>query len=150
MNELQELYQEVILDHNKSPRNYGELENASNFAEGFNPLCGDHFNIQMKMDGNLIREIKFHGSGCAISKSSASIMTTILKGKTKSEAHLLFNQFHELVTKDSVDEEALIDLGKLAVFAGVKAFPTRTKCASLPWHTMKAALEDQSQPVTTE
>ena len=149
MEELNELYQQVILDHNKSPRNFGEMENPSHTAEGFNPLCGDHFNVDLLLDGERIKDIRFHGAGCAISKSSASIMTSILKGKTKAEAEQIFEQVHHLVTEDHTDEEELMALGKLAVFAGVKEFPTRIKCASLAWHTMKAAM-DGEEMVSTE
>jgi nitrogen fixation NifU-like protein len=149
MNELQELYQQVILDHNKNPRNFGEIAEANRRAEGFNPLCGDNINIALVVEGDVIRDVKFSGSGCAISKASASIMTTLLKGKTVGEAEQIFEQFHDLVT----DEHAVADpesLGKMAVFAGVREFPARVKCASLCWHTMKNAIADKQDVVSTE
>lgn len=147
MDELQQLYQQVILDHNKNPRNYGKLDGASHSAEGLNPLCGDQINVELMIDNGVITGITFSGSGCAISKSSASIMTTILKGKTIAEAEDIFAQFHDLVTVDGgFDEEAL---GKLAVFAGVREFPARVKCASLAWHTLHAALRGEAM-ITTE
>ena len=149
MNELQELYQQVILDHNRNPRNYGELEGANRVAEGFNPLCGDQINVALLVKDGTIEDVKFTGSGCAISKASASIMTSVLKGKTVDEAEQMFDTFHHLVT----DEQADIDpesLGKLAVFAGVREFPARVKCASLCWHTMKNALESTDEVASTE
>ncbi len=150
MNELQELYQQVILDHNKNPRNFGKLEPATHHAEGHNPLCGDNVTVELFLDANgVIRDIHFSGSGCAISKASASIMTTVLKGKTKHEAEKIFEQFQHLVTADMSEIADLESLGKLAVFAGVKEFPARIKCASLSWHTMTAALHGE-EIVSTE
>ena len=150
MSELRELYQQIILDHNKNPRNFGKLEKANRVQEGFNPLCGDHLHVYLDLDEDVIQDIHFEGSGCAISKASASLMTALLKGKTRAEAEELFDRFHGLVTADtdaSVDLEAY---GKLAVFAGVREFPMRVKCATLAWHTMKAALEGDDTPVSTE
>lgn len=149
MSELSDLYQEVILDHNKNPRNYGELNPCTHFSEGYNPLCGDHINIYAILEGDLIKDIHFSGKGCAISKSSASIMTSLLKGKTRAEAEDLFEKFHKLVTADMAEKE-IEELGKLAVFAGVKEFPSRIKCASLAWHTMKAAIEETNKTISTE
>lgn len=139
-----ELYQEVIIDHNKNPRNFGEIK-AEYFAEGFNPICGDHYKVFINMNDDKIHEIKFSGTGCAISKSSASIMTTILKDKTKKEALKLFEKFHELVSSD----KKVPELGKLAVFEGVRDYPSRVKCANLPWYTMRSAI-NKDQSVTTE
>ena len=150
MNEIQELYQQVILDHNKHPRNFGEMGHATHSAEGFNPLCGDHIDIFLDVNNGIINDVTFHGSGCAISKASASIMTTILKGKTVEEAKELFTKFHDVVTSETDSEQDLIDLGKLAVFCGVREFPARVKCASLAWHTMMNALEGKKEAATTE
>lgn len=140
MSEINKLYQELILDHTKNPKNYGELKNSDFFAEGFNPICGDHYYIYIKMDGNKISEIKFNGSGCAISKSSASIMTTVLKDKKKAEALKLFEKFHDLISHGKESK----DLGKLAVFKGVRDFPSRTKCANLAWFTLKSAFNKEN------
>jgi nitrogen fixation NifU-like protein len=148
--ELRELYQQVILDHNKAPRNFRKIENPSFFAEGFNPLCGDNINIYLKFDNDTISDISFQGSGCAISKASASLMTAMLKGKTKDEALKIFHRFHDLVTDKLGDNPDIEDLGKLAVFAGVREFPARVKCASLAWHTMMNALEGKQDKVSTE
>lgn len=152
MDELQELYQQTILDHNKNPRNFGMLEEANRKAEGFNPLCGDHINIDVLLDDNdnTIKDIHFNGHGCAISKASASIMTTILKGKTKAEAEELFKTFQHLVTAEKEEEIDADTLGKLAVFLGVREFPARVKCASLAWHTMKNAIEKKEGVASTE
>lgn len=147
--ELNELYQEVILDHNKNPRNFGDLHDANHSAAGHNPLCGDHINVDLKVKDGIIEDVKFHGAGCAISKASASIMTTTLKGKTVEEAGEMFKQFVEIVTTDPEEEIDTLNLGKLAVFCGVREFPARVKCASLAWHTMKNALDDESG-VSTE
>ncbi len=149
MTEIQSLYQQVILDHNKNPRNFGEIDHATCSAAGHNPLCGDQINIYLTLDGDIISDIRFSGSGCAIAKSSGSIMTSILKGKTIDEAEALFGKFHHLVTADMDEEFDADDYGKLAVFAGVREFPARVKCASLAWHTLKSALEG-GQIVTTE
>lgn len=148
MSELGELYQEVILDHNKKPRNFHRLDDANRTAEGFNPLCGDQIQLYVKLEGGVIRDIAFQGAGCAISKASASLMTSALKGKSPQEADELFQRFHRLVTSD--DAADLEALGKLAVFSGVREFPARVKCASLAWHTLRAALEGKQDKVTTE
>jgi nitrogen fixation protein NifU and related proteins len=147
--ELNDLYQQVILDHNKSPRNWGIIDHPNHKAEGYNPLCGDRLDLFIIVENDIIKDIKFNGNGCAISKASASIMTTLLIGKTVENALKLFDIFHEVVTSDTdseIDEEKL---GKLAVFAGVRQFPARIKCASLSWHTLLAAL-NKEEVVTTE
>lgn len=149
MSDLRELYQQVILDHNKNPRNYREMPDATSKIEGYNPLCGDHYTIFLKMDGPTIREVSFTGSGCAISKASASVMSSTLKGKSKDEAETIFETFHQLVTGDASGLNAA-DLGRLAAFSGVSEFPARVKCASLPWHTLKSALEGRQDHVSTE
>lgn len=141
MSELQELYQSLILDHNRNPRNFGPLEGADRHAEGFNPLCGDQVKVDVKLDGDRVADIKFTGNGCAISKASASLMTTAVKGKTLAEAEALFEGFHGLVTGTAVPEDPKKTLGKLAIFAGVAEFPVRVKCATLAWHTLKDALK---------
>lgn len=148
MADLRELYQDVILEHSKSPRNYRELPGANHKAEGYNPLCGDHFTLYLNMEGDVIRDITFQGSGCAISKASASMMTQSLKGKTKEEAEKLFQHFHSLVTGKVNGNQA--ELGKLAVFSGVSEFPVRVKCATLAWHALHAALEGKEAAVSTE
>jgi nitrogen fixation NifU-like protein len=140
MSNLRELYQNVILEHNRSPRNFRVLEDASARAEGHNPLCGDQVTVWIKMEGDVIGDVSFRGAGCAISRASASLMTAAVKGKTRSEAEELFQRFHRLVTGTSGPGESET-LGKLAVFSGVSEFPVRVKCASLSWHTLKAALE---------
>ncbi|MGE5682629.1 MAG: Fe-S cluster assembly sulfur transfer protein SufU [Bacillota bacterium] len=150
MSELSDLYQEVILDHNKSPRNYRKCENCNHDAEGYNPLCGDHIFVYIDLEDNKIKDISFQGSGCAISKSSASLMTTILKGKTRQEAEELFGKFHDIVTSKIGSEQDLSSLGKLAVFSGVRDYPARVKCASLAWHTMINALKDEKNVSSTE
>jgi nitrogen fixation NifU-like protein len=149
-NDLKELYQQVILDHNKNPRNFKVLEHYTNSAEGYNPLCGDHLYVYLIMDGDIVKDISFTGTGCAISKSSGSIMTSIVKGKTKEEAEKLFAKFHDLVTGKIKDKNKLEELGKLAIFQGVTEFPVRVKCASLPWHTLYSALEKKDEKVSTE
>jgi nitrogen fixation NifU-like protein len=149
MSELRDLYQDVILEHSKAPRNFRELPAANHKAEGFNPLCGDRFTIYVTTEGDSIRDITFQGSGCAISKASASMMTQSLKGKNKAEAAKIFERFHKLVTgQESSNGEA--ELGKLTVFSGVSEFPVRVKCATLAWHTLQAALEDKQEAVSTE
>jgi nitrogen fixation protein NifU and related proteins len=150
--ELRELYQEVILDHSKRPRNFHELGGANRSADGFNPLCGDKATIYVRLDGDVVADVSFTGKGCSISTASASMMTEALKGKTRQEAEALFERFHALVTAspDKASDNAAPELGKLAVFSGVCEFPVRVKCASLPWHTFKAAIEGQSEPVKTE
>ena len=148
--ELRELYQQVILDHNKSPRNFRKMDNASSKAEGYNPLCGDHIDVYVLVEDGIVKDVSFNGEGCAISKASASVMTSMLKGKSIEEAEKLFNKFHDLVT-GKLDNDLDIDkLGKLAVFAGVQEFPVRVKCASLAWHTMMNALHDKEEKATTE
>ena len=144
---LRDLYQEVILDHSKKPRNFGVVEGASHRAEGFNPLCGDQLELTLKLDGDTIADLAFKGSGCAISTSSASLMTGALKGKPVAHAHALFAAVHALLTDDAATPSPEV-LGKLAVFEGVKEFPTRIKCASLAWHTLKAALDGDGQAST--
>lgn len=149
MSELSELYQQVILDHNKKPRNFHKLESANRSAEGYNPLCGDHLNVYLRVEDDQVKEVSFEGSGCAISKASASMMTQAVKGKTKDEAESLFNEFHRMATGELDEESEPNHLGKLTIFAGVRDFPARVKCATLSWHTMKAALEGEPQ-ITTE
>jgi nitrogen fixation NifU-like protein len=152
MPELRELYQEVILDHNKRPRNFRALEGANRTAEGYNPLCGDHLTVYLHVADGVVRAASFEGSGCAISKASASMMTDIVKGKTVAEAEQLFEAFHRMVTGSTDVAPETDGLGKLAVFAGVREFPVRVKCASLAWHTLHAALgaEEGKSRVTTE
>jgi nitrogen fixation NifU-like protein len=148
MSDLRDLYQEVILDHNRQPRNFGPLPEANRTAEGLNPLCGDHVKVFLKLAGDRVQGITFEGAGCAISTASASLMTEALAGKTIAEARALFNQFHELLTVgEAGDPETL---GKLAVFSGVREFPMRVKCATLAWHTLKAALEGADRTTTTD
>ena len=149
MSELRALYQEIILEHNKKPRNFRKLEHATRTLEGYNPLCGDHYTLYLKIENDMVVDISFEGAGCAISKASASVMTTMLKGKSKDEAQGLFETFHKLVTGELKDI-SFETLGKLAAFAGVSEFPARVKCASLAWHTMRNALDAQSEPVSTE
>ncbi len=149
MSELSELYQQVILDHNKKPRNFHKLENANRMAEGYNPLCGDHLNVYLQVEDDQVRDVSFEGSGCAISKASASMMTQAVKGKSKQEAEQLFNEFHRMATGELDEESEPNQLGKLTIFAGVRDFPARVKCATLSWHTMHAALNDQDK-VSTE
>ena len=148
MSDLRDLYQEVILDHNRNPRNFGPLEDADLRADGHNPLCGDKLSIAVNVVEGVVTDIRFEGSGCAISKASASLMTEGIKGRTLDEARKLFGRFHQLVTDRSVppDEE----LGKLAVFAGVRDYPARVKCAILAWHTLRAAVDDNQDVVSTE
>jgi nitrogen fixation NifU-like protein len=150
MSELQDLYQELILDHYKRPRNCRRLENADHHAEGYNPLCGDRVNVYLGLDGDRVRDISFEGNGCAISTASASLMTEMLKGKTIEEARQLFEKFHALVTGRLDDPAAGPELGKLEVFAGVSQYPVRVKCATLAWHTLEAALEQRGGVVSTE
>ena len=149
MSELSELYQQVILDHNKKPRNFRKLETASHYAEGYNPLCGDQLTVYMNVEGDVVTDVGFEGSGCAISKASASMMTQAVKGKSKEQAENLFNEFHSMVTGELDEENEENTLGNLKIFAGVREFPVRVKCATLPWHTMHAALHKQDQ-VSTE
>lgn len=149
-NELRELYQQVILDHNKSPRNFRIIEHPSHQAEGFNPLCGDRIDVFVNVKDGVIYDISFQGKGCAISKASASLMSAIVKGKPVEEAEKLFEKFHDLITGKLGDNPDLEELGKLAVLAGVREFPSRVKCASLAWHTMINAIKEEKNLVTTE
>jgi nitrogen fixation NifU-like protein len=149
MNELRELYQEVILDHSKRPRNQRGMPEASHSARGHNPLCGDRATVYLQVEGEVVKDVSFEGAGCSISTASASMMTDALRGKTLAEVQRLFELFHELVTADPSRSAAVApELGKLAVFAGVHEFPVRVKCASLAWHTMKSALEGGSAAST--
>ncbi len=149
MSELSDLYQEVILDHNRRPHNFRVIDAPTAKQEGYNPLCGDRLTLYLSVDHDTIRDVSFQGSGCAISKASASLMTDALKGKTVAEARELFDRFHAMITSNP--ETPAADLGKLSVLAGVREFPTRVKCASLAWHTMKAAVAHESDaPVSTE
>ena len=149
MSELSELYQQVILDHNKKPRNFHKLETANHSAEGYNPLCGDQLHVYLQLEDDQVKDISFEGSGCAISKASASMMTQAVKGKSKQEAEMLFDEFHRMVTDQLDEENDPNHLGRLKIFAGVRQFPVRVKCASLSWHTMHAALNEQEK-VSTE
>jgi nitrogen fixation protein NifU and related proteins len=152
MSDLRELYQEVILDHSKRPRNFRALPEANHKGEGYNPLCGDRATVFVKLDGDRLADVAFQGAGCSISTASASMMTESLKGRSRAEADAIFERFHRLVTSDpsQAARNTAPELGKLAVFAGVCEFPVRVKCASLPWHTLKAALEGDAIPVSTE
>lgn len=147
MQELRDLYQEVILEHSRSPRNFRAMEATNRMAEGYNPLCGDHYTVFLDVADDVIRDISFQGSGCAISKASASMMSQVLKNKSIAEAEEVFNRFHQIVTGQETDNAD--SLGKLAVFAGVAGFPTRIKCATLAWHTLQAALQGK-QVASTE
>ncbi len=147
MSELDELYQEVILDHNKTPRNFRVMTDANRKAEGYNPLCGDQVTVYVKFEDGVIKDISFQGSGCAISKASASMMTSELKGKTEAQAHELFENVHNMLTGESNQGH---NLGKLAILSGVCKFPARVKCASLAWHTVNSALHGQSETASTE
>ena len=149
MSELSDLYQEVILEHNKNPRNFREIADADQYADGKNPLCGDALRVYVSLDGDTVTDIAFKGSGCAISKASASMMTQAVKGKTKQEAEAVFDEFHKMVTGELDIENEENDLGKLKIFAGVLEFPARVKCASLSWHTLNAALHGDGE-VSTE
>ena len=150
MSDLRDLYQEVILDHTKRPRNFGMLEHATHRARGHNPLCGDQLALFVEIADGRLRDVRFAGKGCAISTASASLLTEALKGKTTEEAHALFAAFHRVVTTPSDEPVDVSGIGKLAVLAGVREFPMRVKCASLAWHTLEAALAGQADPVTTE
>ena len=149
MSELNDLYQEVILDHNKNPRNFRELENPTQTADGHNPLCGDALKVYLEMEGDEVKDVAFLGSGCAISKASASMMTQTVKGKTREEAERIFDEFHQMVTGELDVETDENVLGKLKIFAGVLEFPARVKCASLSWHTLHAALNGKEE-ISTE
>lgn len=150
MEELRELYQEIILEHNKNPRNFREIENADYVQEGLNPLCGDHYKLYLIIEDNRIKDIAFKGAGCAISKASASLMSSVLIGKTIEEAERLFQLFHKVITGELDAMENMEELGKLAAFAGVAEFPMRVKCATLAWHTMHSALQENEDTASTE
>jgi nitrogen fixation NifU-like protein len=150
MGALRDLYQQVILDHNRNPKNFRAMQDATGSIEGYNPLCGDHYTVYVRVDGDVIADVSFTGAGCAISKASASVMSSVLKGKTLAEAEDMFRDFHGLVTGVPATEEEMERLGKLAAFSGVSEFPARVKCASLPWHTLHAVLEGKSRPISTE
>jgi nitrogen fixation protein NifU and related proteins len=148
MSELSDLYQEVILEHNKNPRNFREIETANRTADGNNPLCGDALRVYLELEDDQVKDVAFKGSGCAISKASASMMTQAVKGKSKEEAETLFNEFHRMVLGQLDEEMDENHLGKLKIFAGVREFPARVKCASLSWHTLHAALEGKDMAST--
>ncbi len=148
--DIRELYQQMIMDHNKNPRNFHAMADADRTVEGYNPLCGDHFKVYLKLEGNVITDISFDGSGCAISKSSASMMTSALKGKTRGEAKALFEEIHKMLSRGIGEPFDTAKVGKLATLGGVCEFPSRVKCASLPWHTMLEGLEPTGKQVTTE
>ena len=150
MSDLRELYQEVILDHNRRPRNFRTIESANRHAEGYNPLCGDRLSLYLKVEDGVIRDASFQGSGCAISKASASMMTDSVKGKTLAEARDLFGQFQQMVTGSGDQLGQPERLGKCAVFEGVRNYPARVKCASLAWHTLRAAVDARDDVVSTE
>jgi len=150
MSDLRELYQDTILDHSRQPRNYGKLEHATHHAEGYNPLCGDRLVVYLEVEGDRVKDVRFEGAGCAISTASASLMTEALKGKTVEEAIALFHEMHETVTgqkEENGAEHVPVELGKLAVFEGVRQYPLRVKCATLAWHTVKSALEGKGDEV---
>ena len=151
MFDLQDLYQEVIIDHNRSPRNFGKLDDATQVAEGYNPLCGDKLNLYLKTEDDVITDVSFDGSGCAISVASASLMTDSLKGKTIEQAEQLFQDFHNLIMEEeNPGEDQMQSLGKLAALAGVKQYPARVKCATLCWHTLRSAMQGDAAPAMTE
>jgi nitrogen fixation NifU-like protein len=150
MTELSSLYQDVILEHNRSPRNFRRMDHADRHAEGRNPLCGDQLTVWLKLEGDVVTDVSFEGSGCAISKASASLMTTTVKGMKRSEIEQLFRRFHQVVTGQGREGDDRAELGKLAVFAGISAFPVRVKCATLSWHALKAALDHEAEQVSTE
>jgi nitrogen fixation protein NifU and related proteins len=150
VSELSELYQQVILDHNKKPRNFKRLDTANRTAEGVNPLCGDQLTVYLLVEDDVIKDVSFEGSGCAISKASASMMTQSVKGKTRAEAETLFDEFHRMVLGELDEEQTPNQLGRLKIFSGVREFPARVKCASLSWHTMHAALNNQNATTTED
>ena len=150
MSDLRELYQQVILDHNKNPRNFHEMAEASRRVDGYNPLCGDHYTVFLQLEGDTIRDVSFTGNGCAISKASASVMSSTVKGKSTSEAQHLFDTFHRLVSSGDMSGLSAADLGRLAAFSGVSEFPARVKCATLAWHTLRSAIEGTDEKVSTE
>ena len=150
MSDISDLYREVILDHNKSPRNFRKMEGPDRTAEGYNPLCGDQITVYLKMQDGVIKDITFHGSGCAISKASASMMTASVKGKTPAEADRIFDDVHKMLTGELNTDASPERLGKLAALSGVCNFPARVKCASLSWHTLRAALKGEQAATSTE
>ncbi len=153
MSDIRELYQSVILDHNKRPRNFRKVAGANRRAEGYNPLCGDKVTVQLRVEDGVVRDVGFEGSGCAISTASASMMTESVKGRSLAEAEQLFKRFHSLLVGDSQAQpsaDAQAALGKLTVFAGVREYPARVKCATLVWHALHSALEERADPVSTE
>ncbi len=150
MTDLTELYQQTIIEHNRSPRNFKKLEHANRTAEGYNPVCGDQITLYVRLENDVIQEVGFQGSGCAISQASASLMTSAVAGKTKAEAEALFRAFHDMVAGGADAPADPKSLGKLAAFAGVRQFPARVKCANLSWHTLRAALAAAAEPVSTE
>ncbi|BCX89227.1 nitrogen fixation protein NifU and related proteins [Methylomarinovum tepidoasis] len=149
LDDLRDLYQEVVFDHNRNPRNFRPMEDADRVIEGHNPLCGDRITLYLKLDGDRIADVSFQGQGCAISTASASLMTEIVKGKTLAEAEKLFEAFHKIVTGQD-DDLKREELGKLAVLAGVRQYPSRIKCATLPWHSLEAAIKGEQEAVSTE
>ena len=150
MSELNDLYRDVILDHNRQPRNFGELENADRIIDGVNPLCGDRMTLYVKLDGDRVEDVRFKGTGCAISVASSSLMTERVKGATIGESLALFEKVHHMLTEAGTDEAELNELGKLAALSGVREYPSRVKCASLAWHALKSALTATNEPVSTE
>jgi nitrogen fixation protein NifU and related proteins len=150
MSDLRDLYQEVILDHHRKPRNFHKLHHANKQADGYNPLCGDKISVYLQIENGIVKDIGFVGTGCAISTASASMMTESLKGKTEAEAKMIFERFHHLVTDHSESQPDPALLGKLVVFSGVREYPVRVKCATLAWHTLRAALEGRQETVATE
>jgi nitrogen fixation NifU-like protein len=148
--QLRDLYQEVVFDHNRNPRNFRVMEDANRKIEGFNPLCGDRITLYVKVNGGVIEDVSFQGSGCAISTASASLMTEIVKGRTEQEAEHLFELFHRITTGKNDDAVNLEEIGKLAVLAGVRAYPARVKCATLAWHSLQAALRNEAETISTE
>src|SRR5688572_23910295 len=150
LSDLDDLYQQVILDHGRKPRNFHALDDATGKAEGFNPLCGDRVTVYLRRDNGHIADAAFTGKGCAICTASASMMTQVVKGKSIDEVHAIFEGFHHVLTADASTTQQAEALGKLAVFGGVKKYPVRVKCATLPWHTLKAAIENHHEPVSTE
>jgi nitrogen fixation protein NifU and related proteins len=150
MSDLRELYQQVILDHNRKPRNFRTLEGANRRAKGENPLCGDQITLSLKVEDGVIKDAAFQGSGCAISRAAASMMTASVIGTREAEAEALFERVHAMLTGETNGDVVARDLGKLVVFAGIREFPSRVKCATLPWHTLRAALSDVAEPVSTE
>ena len=150
MSDLTDLYQEVILDHNRQPRNFGSLDDATHTANGHNPLCGDKLKVYLRLDGDRVSDVKFEGSGCAISKASASLMTDAIKGRTLPEVEYLFQRVHRMLTTPTGEDVDISEVGKLAVLSGVREFPVRVKCASLAWHTMKTALARPGATAKTE